>query len=380
MPRAIRNILFILLAVGVIALSIWYYTRPKPIKVTIQAVERADIEKTVTNTRAGTVKSCRRAGLTPATGGQISSLNVHEGDKVQAGQLLLEIWNLDLKAELYSAQQDTAAARARAEQACVTATVSQNEARRMSALRKKNLASEEDAERASGTALANQAACNAARSSIKVSEAKSEVINSQLERTFLRAPFSGTVAEVNGEVGEFVTPSPVGIPTLPAIDLVTSDCLYIQAPIDEVDAPDLKPGMPVRITLDAFKKTPFPGKLRRIAPYVQDREKQARTVDVEADFTDTSDVKNLLPGYSADVEIILQTKTNVLRIPTEAIQDQDKVFVYHPDTHLLEQRKIKTGISNWNYTEVVSGLSANEKLVTSLDRKGVEDGALVAPE
>lgn len=380
MPRSVRNLLYILLVASAIGLSIWYYTRPKPIKVTVQTVEQADIEKTVTNTRAGTVKSCRRAGLAPATGGQISTLNVHEGDPVEAGQLLLEIWNLDLKAESYSAQQETAAARARAEQACVTATVSQNEAKRMSALRKKNLASEEDAERANGTALSNQAACNAARASIKVSEAKSQVVESQLERTYLRAPFSGTVAEVNGEVGEFVTPSPVGIPTLPAIDLVTSDCLYIQAPIDEVDAPDLKTGMPVRITLDAFKNKPFPGKLRRIAPYVQDREKQARTVDVEADFAEASDVQNLLPGYSADVEIILQTKTKVLRIPTEAIQDQNKVFVYNPDTQLLEQREIKTGISNWNYTEVISGLSANEKVVTSLDRKGVEDGALVAPE
>jgi HlyD family secretion protein len=89
---------------------------------------------------------------------------------------------------------------------------------------------------------------------------------------------------VNGEVGEYLTPSPPGIMTLPAIDLIDDTCLYVSAPIDEVDAAQLKIGMGGRITLDAYRGKHFTGKLRRIAPYVLALEKQARTVEVEVDF------------------------------------------------------------------------------------------------
>ena len=63
-----------------------------------------------------------------------------------------------------------------------------------------------------------------------------------------------------------------------------------------------------RITLDAFGKRTFDGRVRRIAPYVTDREKQARTVDVEVEFISPPDDVQLLPGYSADVEILLDTR------------------------------------------------------------------------
>ena len=60
----------------------------------------------------------------------------------------------------------------------------------------------------------------------------------------LTAPFDGVVAEVNAELGEYVTPSPPGIPTPPAVDLIDDRCLYVTAPIDEVDAPEIRTGMP----------------------------------------------------------------------------------------------------------------------------------------
>ncbi|MCH5372679.1 MAG: efflux RND transporter periplasmic adaptor subunit, partial [Planctomycetes bacterium] len=65
---------------------------------------------------------------------------------------------------------------------------------------------------------------------------------------------------------------------------------------------------------------------------------------------------------------------DVLRIPTEAILEGNKVLVFTPDK-LLEEREIETGLSNWEYTEVVRGLKAGDKVVISVDRDGVEDGA-----
>ena len=138
-----------------------------------------------------------------------------------------------------------------------------------------------------------------------------------------------------------VTPSPVGIPTLPAVDLIDSSCIYVTAPIDEVDAPDIRAGMDASITLDAFPGQAFPAKVRRVAPYVISIEKQARTVDIEAEFVEPS--TDLLPGYSADVEVILDVHENVLFIPSQALLDNDRVLVLNADG-VLEEKTLRTGL------------------------------------
>jgi HlyD family secretion protein len=253
--------------------------------------------------------------------------------------------------------------------------VASRDAERLRTLRKKGLTTEESADKADGEARAQAAACEAARAKTSVSRSRLDVARATLDRTRLTAPFAGTVAEINGELGEFVTPSPVGIPTPPAVDLVDITCLYASAPIDEVDAPGIRVGMPAKISLDAFPKTKFAGKVRRVAPYVLDVEKQARTVDVEVDFVDPEDTKDMLPGYSADIEVILEERKDVVRVPTEAVLEGNKVLVFTADG-LLEERSIETGLSNWAYTEVTSGLDAGDKVVVSVDRDGVEDGAL----
>ena len=362
------------------ALTIWFVSRPEPVRVVLKTVENGRVESTVTNTRAGTVQACRRARLAPAAGGQIAKLPVHEGDQVKARQVLLEMWNEDLTAQLHHAQRQAEATMARADEACVTAEVAEHEAERLTKLHRQKLTSEENMDRAVGEAKARRAACRAAKVNTEVSEAQIDIANALLERTLLRAPFDGTVAEVNGELGEFVTPSPIGISTLPAIDLIDNSCLYISAPIDEVDAPAIRTGMKARISLDAVPDKKFEASVRRIAPYVLDREKQARTVDIEAIFTNIEDTVRLLPGYSADVEVILAIKENVPRIPTEAIQENNLVLVYQKSDGILKQRKITTGISNWVYTEVTSGLKAGDQITTSVDRENVVDGASVIPE
>lgn len=371
------------ISIGILLLAviaIWFISRPKPVHVVLKTVEMGRVESTVTNTRAGTVQACRRARLAPAAGGQIAKLPVHEGDQVKSGQILLEMWNEDLNAQLHHAQRQAEASRAIADEACVTAEVAEHEAQRLIKLHKQKLASEENMDRAVGEAKARRAACRAAKVNTQVSEAQIDIANALLERTLLRAPFDGTIAEVNGELSEFITPSPIGISTLPAIDLIDNSCLYITAPIDEVDAPAIKPGMKARISLDAIPNKKFDASVRRVAPYVLDREKQARTVDVEAIFINTEDTDSLLPGYSADVEVILAIKENVPRIPTEAIQENNMVLVYQKSDGVLKQRKIKTGVSNWIFTEVISGLEAGEQITTSIDRENVVDGASVIPE
>jgi HlyD family secretion protein len=168
------------------------------------------------------------------------------------------------------------------------------------------------------------------------------------------------------------------VPTPPAIDLIDDSCLYVKAPMDEVDAPKIALGQPVRITLDALPGKVLPGKVRRVAPYVSAVEKQARTVDIEVDFVAPGEAGRLLVGYSADVEIILDGRDDVLRVPTAAIQEGGKVLVFADGK--LEERPGKAGLANWEYTEILDGLKAGERIVTSLERAGVKAGARATPD
>ena len=373
MRRFLRWTIALMIIVG-IAVFIWFETRPEPIEVVIKPVTLGVVERTVANTRAGTVKACRRARLSPSIGGQIAKLPVKEGDRVSAGQLLMEIWNEDFQAQANLAKSELKAARSRAKATCLKADVANREAARLEKLYKTGAASEDQTDKAVTQAKALVADCAAARSAIVVSEANVALAEATLAKTRLTAPFNGVVAEINGELNEFVTPSPVGVPTLPTIDVIESDCFYVIAPIDEVDAAQIQVGMPVRITLDAYGQEQFPGTVRRISTYVLDLEKQARTVDVEVDFDDKNDTVSLLAGYSADVEIILESKAEALRVPSEAVLDGGRVFVYESGSQTLKEMKLETGISNWLFTEVISGVLESEQVVTNVDQPGIADG------
>ena len=370
--------IFLLVVFGGIT-AFWLLSRPQPILVTLVSAERGSVTVTVVNTRAGTVDACRRAELSPALGGQISRLPVSDGDYVEEGQLLLELWNADLKAERTRAERDAIASRSRAREVCVIADVAQREANRLTQIEAQGLASVEAAEKAVGDAESRAAACAAARDVTTVSEARIAIAEAALERTRLTAPFSGVIAKINGELGEFVTPSPVGIPMPPTVDLIDATCLYISAPIDEVDAPLVKEGLPAIISLDAFPDRKFSGYVRRVAPYVLDLEKQARTVEIEAEINDTNN-DDLLPGYSADVEVLLASREDVLRIPTSVITESNKIFIFQKETGQLTLREVETGLSNWEFTEITAGLREGEQVVSSIDREGIGDGVAVQPE
>ena len=376
-PQSLLRLALILLILAALAYAGWHFTRPQPPEVELATVARGTVESTVVNTRAGTIKACRRAKLAPASGGQIVKLWAKEGERVEAGQPLLELWNRDLAAqrELVSRQLTTSEQRHR--EACIMADTARRDAERTEQLAAKGFVSPQRGEDARAEARARQANCNALAADVKRAQAQIRVTQAGIERTTLHAPFAGIVAKVTGEVGEYTTPSPPGIPTPPAVDLIDDSCLYVSAPMDEVDAPRLKPGQPARITLDALPGQSFSGRVRRIAPYVTEVEKQARTVDVEVDF-DTPPKQILLVGYSADVEAIIERRDNVLRVPTQAIQQNGSVLVLGAND-TLATRTLKAGLANWAYTEVLDGLAAGDRVLLAFDDENVKAGVKVRP-
>ena len=88
----------------------------------------------------------------------------------------------------------------------------------------------------------------------------------------------------------------------------------------------------------------------------------------------------MLAGYSADVEVILEERADTLRLPTSVILPDKTVFVFDAATGTIAARPVETGIANWEFTEIVAGLAAGDRVVSSIDRDGVVDGAAVTPE
>ena len=368
-----------LLILALVVAAAWYLTRPKPVEVTVAEVSVGRVENTIANTRAGSVMACRRAKLAPPMGGRIEKLNVTEGNRVSKGQVLLTLWNDDLTARERVSREQLQTARAHEREVSELAKASARDSQRARDLRAKNFLSQEAVERADTDTAAKQASCDSAGAQVAEAEARIQASRADTDRTVLRAPFAGIVAEVNGEVGEYLTPSPPGIPTLPAVDLIDDSCLYVSAPIDEVDAAQLKVGMSGRVSLDAYRGKHFNGKVRRIAPYVLAVEKQARTAEVEVEFDQPGEAKHLLVGYSADIEIVVSGRDDAVRVPTPALMPGNRVLLLTA-AGLLEERKIETGLANWEFTEVKSGLAKGDKVVTSLERDGVKAGARAAVE
>ncbi len=378
MGRLVSRLLVAALVIAAGIAGVTYLTREKPVAVVMATVQRGAVERSVANTRAGTVKACRRAKLAPLVGGRVEKLKVQKGDRVVAGQLLLELWNEDLAAQIKLSQSTSNTARARVDEACKLAEWSKAEWQRQQTLFADGVTSSQAVDRAKAEAESRASSCATAHAAVAEADRGIAAAKEALSRTVLRAPFDGVVADLTAELGEIVSPSPPGIPTPPAIDLVENGCLYILAPLDEVDAPRVKLGDRARVTLDAFPGESFPATVRRVASYVLDLEKQSRTVDVEVELEDAAVVQRLAPGYSADVEIVLDTHDNVLRVPSESVMEGGRVYVVQDGR--LQERTIEIGLANWQFTEVSSGLREGDAVVLSLDRAGVKAGARVVAE
>jgi HlyD family secretion protein len=370
----IRRLLLGLLALCLLGAGIWWAKRPKPIAVVLTEIALGRVESSIANTRAGTVEACMRTKLSATMGGRIEILAVKEGDKVKKGQLLMKLWNDDQQAQSTLAMAQVETARKRTTEACTVAANAERESERQTALFKQGFVSGSRDEQARADAQARRAGCDAAKADVLQTQARVNATRVEQNRTVLYAPFAGTVAKIVGEVGEYSTPSPPGVPTPPAIDLIDDTCLYVRAPMDEVDAPKISAGQTVRISFDALPKQSFPGKVKRVAPYVSAVEKQARTVDIEATLDADKSPPRLLVGYSADVEVVLAVRENVVRVPTSALQEGGRVLIAGADG-TLQERTVKTGLANWEFTEVLEGLAAGDKVVTSLEREGVKAGA-----
>jgi HlyD family secretion protein len=367
---------WIVAGIAVVALVVFLrYTvfAPDIVEVRTAAAEMGLVEETVTNTRAGTVKVRLRAELSPQIGGLVVALPHREGDSVKAGEVVVVLDSRAQRAELVSARTAVEAANAQADEACLAAELAEKELTRVENLHARGIASEQNLDVLRTDRDRTRAGCAAGRAAVGQAESRVFAAEIQLQFTELRAPFAGTVAEVSTEVGEYITPSPPGLPIPPVIDLLDPGSIYVSAPIDEVDAERLGVGLAVRVTVDSRPDRTFEGSVARVAPYVLDVLEQNRTVEVEVELTDPQAIVGVLPGTSADVELILDRREEALRIPASAVAEGGKVLVLADG--VLVEKEIDVGLKNWRFAEVLDGLEPGEMVVVVRNSPDIKAGA-----
>lgn len=368
-----RRTLILLLLAAVVAVGRLTVFRAEPVPVTVFRVTRGRVEETVTNSKAGTVKTRREASLSPEMGGRIEELPVKKGDRVHKGQLLLRLAPADMAAEHALQARALDAVRATEREVCQHAAQSEREAIRIARLAEEKIVSTDLREKADTERQMAQASCEAARARIRQAEAALTRAGVTLGKTELRAPFAGVVAEISADLGEWIMPSPPGLPMPAVLHLMDTDAIYISAPLDEVDVGKVKVGLPVRVTMDAYSGRSFPGRLTRVAPYVIDVQQQSRTFEVEVELLDQAFARTLPPGISVDVEVVLDGHDGVLRIPAYALLEGGKVLVLREGK--LVAAPVGVGLRNWEFAEVKQGLAPGDSVVVSLDRAEVKEGA-----
>ena len=353
-----------------LAVVLWFTVfSQERVKVKVVEVDRGTVESTITNSKAGTLRSRLRSRISAETGGRVIKIFHREGDHVKAGDLLVKLNDTSLQARVELSQAALATRVERRIEACLKRDHKARDLERTRKLARNLVASAEDLDRLDVAYRSAAAGCTGAEAEIARARAEVRAALADLKKSEIRAPFDGIVAELNAELGEWVTPSPPLLSSPAVIDLLDPDSLYISAPMDEVDSNRIAVGQAAKITIDSHPGESFTGKVVRVAPYVLDVETQNRTIEVEVEFDTAPLESSMMVGTSADIEVTLDTRADVLRIPTQTLLQGGRVLVYA--SGVLEERFVEVGLRNWNFVEVKAGLDLGDAVVTSLDNKDV---------
>jgi HlyD family secretion protein len=350
--------------------------RERAIEVEVASAEIGPVEDVVVNSEAGTVKARSRARLGVEAHGRVAEIPYRENDHVKRGALLLSLDPATERTRLQAARRDLQVVTATLESARSAATLARQQHDRTAELHARQLASQQQLDEARSRLETAQADLRAAEARLRSAQSAVALARDQLTHLEIRAPFDGVIAHRLVEIGEQVTPGQ------PLLELVGEGGLYVSAPIDERDAGRLRNGLPTRITVDTYPGVVWQSRLTRIAPVVEEARQQARTQEVEADLPPEPEgtwteetVPAPKPGMTADVEIVLERKERVLRVPTPAVIDGRRVLL--AESGRAVSRDVATGLRSWEWTEIRSGLEPGGHVITSLDRAGLKSGVRV---
>lgn len=354
----IKTILAILVVIGIGAVGYYLYAGPlKPaMEVEIGAV--AAVYPSQANsvlTSSGYVVAQRKADVASKATGRLEHLAVEEGTIVKKGQIIAQLENRDIEANLNRAKADLQLAKASLWQA-------KTDLDRKKTLVDQGLVSASDYDVADAQYRKGVASVQSAEAQVHSSEI-------DLENTYVRAPFDGTVLTKNADVGEIVAPfGSSGNSRGSIVSMADMNSLQAEADVSEANIERIRVGQPCEITLDAFPEKRYRGEVHMIVP-TADRAKA--TVMTKVRFLDRDE--RVLPEMSAKVtfltEAISESQINAkpkLAVNPGAIVERNgkKVAFVYKDG-IVNEVSVVTGGMMGSVVEVVQGLSAGDQVVVN---------------
>jgi membrane fusion protein (multidrug efflux system) len=280
----------------------------------------------------GSVNTKENILVQPEFSGTLTTLNVKAGQRVAKGQILGKVDDAGMSQQLASIENQYALAKTTFE--------------RQKNLWDKKIGSEIQF-------LQAQAQMISAQKSVAQMRA-------QVAKTVIRAPFSGTIDEVFVERGQVVAPSPQGL-----MRIVNLSNMYVSTTVPETYIGKLKPGTSVDVFLTSLGKT-YKGKVRQVGNFINPSN---RSFGIEVSVPNPDNL--LRPNQVAKLKIIDYTTNNAIVVPTNVVQEdgEHNKFVYIATNvsgkkAVAKKILVKVGKSSNNVTEILSGLTANDIIVT----------------
>jgi HlyD family secretion protein len=349
-------------------------------------------------TASGKLRALNTIKVGAEVSGQITNVYVDFNSPVRAGQVLAEIDPTRFRARVEQAQAQVALVRANLLQAeavvartRVDLTTQQRDFERTKSLAARDFVSDARVDSSNSALAAARAAfasanaqVAAARAQIEQSQAELATAQLDLRRTRIVAPTGGVVINKLVEPGTTVAAS-FQTPNLFEIASDTTR-MQVEASVDEADIGQVREGQDVRFTVDSYPDDRFSAVVRQIRKSANEAQNVVSyLVILEVDNRDGK----LLPGMTANVEIVTARKQDVLRVPASALRfrprtedrpegvkfgpDVTMVFVPGNDPYKPEARKVKVGLIGEDHAEILSGISAGTKILVrsrSLDPEG----------
>jgi HlyD family secretion protein len=356
----------------------------------LATVERGDIARSVVAT--GKIEPRSKVEIKSKASGLVKKVLVDDGQYVRQGQVLVELDKEDLQARLREARASLQAAEAAEESAVAGLERNKVEAEgpdvpflKMAAERAQRLHKQgliasnllEDADKGYQLALHKQssamrgvsvARADWAKAKAQVSQARAalERTEEDLRNATIVSPMDGLILSRNVEVGDAVSSILVmGSQATLVITLGDVRDVYVRGKVDQADIGKVYQGQKARIVVESFKEKKFDGEVTKISPLGVEKE-NVTTFEVRVSIRNPGG--ELKANMSANAEIVLEEKKNVLLIPENAViyNRERKASVEVPDPAAEKGRRklpVQLGISNGVKTELVAGLPESQKVV-----------------
>jgi RND family efflux transporter MFP subunit len=360
-------LLVLFLAILVIA-SLLLTDKQHPVKVRAAKAQIGMVQELVLSKSAATVEANRTANMSARIQGKIVRIFVRENGRVDSGQTVLQLETDNLEAQKNKIMHDIVSLKRRIDQTEINVKRTGNELSRLkpllgSAVPKSQVDNlEKEMEMAQKDKEVLEASLMAAYSSL-------DIVQIELRNTTVTAPFVGFITRLMVEEGELV------IPGTPLFTMIDAEEPRLVAPVDEADIAQIRLGQTALIKFDATPETTNKGRVSEIYKAASVEKRNERTINIKIQLNEIPTFMRV--GMSANVEIIIRQKPEALIIPTYLIYEDRHLntkFVYTVRQGVVVKLPIKTGLWNWDVSEVTEGLAVGEMAVYSIEETGLHAG------